>query len=270
MGIGAVKLRAHSLDWREDMDLIRACRKHVGDALELMADANQGWRVSLIDPAPLWDFNTAREFVKAAEDVPLTWLEEPLDMHAYDDQAKLRSVSAIPLAGGELNTGRHEFAVMFEKGCYDIYQPDATLAEGIGTSLWVMGECAKKSLKFSPHMWTNGIGMLANLHLFAACPEGARAPFLEYPFEPPGWEGARRDALLPEPIAVTPRGTIAVPQSPGLGVTLDEAAPRRWGKRFYRLTPMRLAWQTIRAKGIKTALELKKKKEALGERGAPE
>lgn len=262
MGIPAVKLRAHELDWHADLDVIRACRDHVGDSLELMVDANQGWRVSLIDPAPLWDLETAREFVTAAKDLSLRWLEEPLDMHAYDDLAVLRAESSIPLAGGELNAGEHEYKVMMEKGSYDVYQPDAIMSEGIGTSLWVIKQCAARGLQFSPHMWTNGIGMVTNLHLYAACPEDVRAPYLEYPYEPPGLEPARRDALLPEPITVTERGTIQVPQSPGLGVTLDTAALKRWGKRFYRLTPTKLALQTIRSKGLKTALELKRKKKS--------
>jgi L-alanine-DL-glutamate epimerase-like enolase superfamily enzyme len=262
MGVPAVKLRAHQLDWHADLDLIRACRKHVGDTYRLMVDANQGWRVSLIDPAPLWDLKVARDFVTAAKDLSITWLEEPLDMHGYDDLAALRSESPIPIAGGELNGGKHEFAVMLEKGCFDVYQPDALLAEGIGTSLWVMKECATRGLRFSPHMWTHGIGMLTNLHLFAACPESVRTPFIEYPYEPPGLEPTTRDALLPAPITVTERGTINVPQSPGLGVTIDEKALSRLGKRFYRLTPAKLAWQTIRKKGLKTALELKKKKQS--------
>ena len=55
---------------------------------------------------------------------------------------------------------------------------------------------------------------------------------------------------------------VDVPQDPGLGIHLDERALRRYGRRFYVATPLRLAVKTIREKGLKTALELKKKEAA--------
>jgi hypothetical protein len=57
-------------------------------------------------------------------------------------------------------------------------------------------------------------------------------------------------------------GTIAVPQAPGLGLEIDRKAVRRFGTRFYTMTPTKLAIHTIRTKGLRTALEIKKRKEA--------
>ena len=37
---------------------------------------------------------------------------------------------------------------------------------------------------FTPHTWTNGIGLLANLHVAAGVGGG---PYLEFPYDPPGW-----------------------------------------------------------------------------------
>jgi D-galactarolactone cycloisomerase len=81
-----------------------------------------------------------------------------------------------------------------------------------------------KGRMFSPHAWTNGIGLLANLHLATGVGGG---PYLEYPFDPPGWTPARRDFMLAEPVAVSPEGYLTVGGRPGLGIALDEEALRR-------------------------------------------
>ena len=52
-------------------------------------------------------------------------------------------------------------------------------------------------LAFTPHTWTNGIGLLANLHLLAGVGGG---PYLEFPYDPPGWTPERRDFMLAEPL----------------------------------------------------------------------
>jgi len=257
-GFGAVKLRVHALDFEEDIGLVREAARFLDGRLEIMVDANQGWPVSLIRKTPVWDLERAVRFARACEEFSVRWLEEPLDMHAYDDLAALRAKTRTPIAGGELNSGWQEFKVMLEKGSLDVYQPDATLAGGISDALSVMAACRDKGLDFAPHTWTNGIGFLVNLHLFAAW---GKEGFLEYPFDPPSWVPASRDAILKTPIEVSSRGTVPVPTVPGIGIELNERALRRHGHRFYRMTPFRLAVQTVRQKGLRTALELKRLRE---------
>ncbi|CAN5788375.1 hypothetical protein BH18ACT13_BH18ACT13_05010 [soil metagenome] len=71
---------------------------------------------------------------------------------------------------------------------------------------------------WSPHTWSNGYGLLANLHAalaFSTC------PYLEVPFDPPAWSAERRDWLLPATMEIASDGTIAPPVGPGLGVVPD-------------------------------------------------
>jgi L-alanine-DL-glutamate epimerase-like enolase superfamily enzyme len=232
-------------------------RRAVGDSLAIGVDANQGWRVALIDDAPLWTLQRAADFARACAEHGIAWLEEPLDMYAWDELAELRRRSAVPIAGGELNGGWHEFSVMLEKGSLDIYQPDATFGGGIGDALRVMQVCRERGLKFAPHTWTNGIGLIVNLHVYAA---GARDHPLEYPYEPPGWVPEARDGLLAEPIRADADGTIAVPEAPGLGIVLDEDKLRRYGEKFFDITTRGIAVKTIREKGLFTALRLARRK----------
>jgi L-alanine-DL-glutamate epimerase-like enolase superfamily enzyme len=181
-------------------------------------------------------------------------------MHAYDELATLRSrMTSLKIAGCELNIGWQEAKILLERGSLDIYQPDAVFCGGLATSKMIWEACLERGLEFTPHTWTNGVGFIVNLHAFAAYPERR---LLEYPFEPPGWIPAVRDAILVEPITVARDGTIAVPQAPGLGLEIDRKAVRRFGTRFYTMTPTKLAIHTIRTKGLRTALEIKKRKEA--------
>jgi L-alanine-DL-glutamate epimerase-like enolase superfamily enzyme len=256
-GFRSVKLRVHSFDPAEDIEQIAAVRRAVGDDMEIGVDANQGWRVALIDDAPLWDLDRATEFAAACADHGIAWLEEPLDMYAWDELAELRRRSQVKIAGAELNGGWHEFRTMLEKGCLDIYQPDATFGGGISDARAVMDACRMSGLVFAPHTWTNGIGLVVNLHLYAA---GERNHPLEYPFEPPGWTPEARDGLLAEPILADRNGTIALPDGPGLGIEIDENALKRYGEKFFEITSRGIAVKTIRDKGFFTALRLARKK----------
>jgi L-alanine-DL-glutamate epimerase-like enolase superfamily enzyme len=266
MGFTATKLRVHDFDIRNDIATVEAARRHLGDAFVIGVDANQGWRVTLIDDAPQWDLARATEFGRACEDLGVRWLEEPLDMHAYDELAELRRrMTKLLVAGCELNSGWQEAKILLEKGSLDIYQPDATFCGGLATSRMIYRACQEQGLEFTPHTWTNGVGFIVNLHAFAAYPERR---LLEYPFEPPGWVPEGRDGILEEPIGVTRDGTVAVPQDAGLGLRIDPKKLHRFGTRFYRMNPVRLAIHTIRKKGLRTALDLKKKKAARARTGS--
>ncbi len=53
-------------------------------------------------------------------------------------------------------------------------------------------------------------------------------PFLEVPYDPPGWTPQRRDFFLAEPLEIDAHGDLLVPQSPGLGVGIDHVALTRY------------------------------------------
>lgn len=265
MGFKAVKLRVHSFDLKEDVIILESVRKAVGDDMEIMVDANQGWRVTVIDDAPLWDLDRAVQFARHCERLGIRWIEEPLDMHAYDDLATLCKESEVAIAGGELNAGWHEFKVMLEKGSYDIYQPDATFAGGIATSKQVMDAAIAKGLDFSPHTWTNGIGFMINFQIVGAHPN---PNYLEYPYEPPGWIPEVRDALFKEPIRPDADGFLTLPEKPGLGFDIDPWKLSRFGRKIFTATRLRLALHVARRKGIRTTLELGRRKLGKEKKGA--
>jgi L-alanine-DL-glutamate epimerase-like enolase superfamily enzyme len=225
-GFTAFKLRSRSADYRDDARMLETVRAHVGDDVELMVDCNQGWNLSPLGVT--WSFEHAREFCLAAEASGLRWVEEPRSRFDFDGLARLRSEAGVPIAGGELNQGLHEFQILLDHGCLDKLQPDVCLAGGTAMARKVAALCETRSVGFSPHTWTNGIGLLHNLHLACGVPN---CDILEYPYEAPGWVPEARDAMLVDP----PRpvdGVLAVPQAPGIGCALDADAMERFGTKL--------------------------------------
>ncbi|MBN2569300.1 MAG: hypothetical protein JXB42_07700, partial [Deltaproteobacteria bacterium] len=63
------------------------------------------------------------------------------------------------------------------------------------------------------------------------------------------------------PIIPDRQGKLKPFTRPGLGFEIDKSLLKKYGKRFYRLTETGLKFKVIREKGIKKALDLKKRKE---------
>ncbi len=253
-GFDSVKLRVHGHTLEEDVAQIRETRRAVGDRPVLAVDANQGWRVAVVADAPRWDGDRALAFCREAEALGFAWVEEPLAMDDYAGLAALRAEAGIDLAGGELNVaGLPEFGVMLEKGCYDVYQPDATFTGGIAETWQIVKRVVAAGARYTPHTWTNGIGLAVNLQLHAASPFRDETR-LEYPYDPPAWVPEARDAILEAPWRHE-RGTLALPTAPGLGFTVSRRALRRFGQHFFRATPTRVAVSAVLDKGIRAAKE---------------
>jgi L-alanine-DL-glutamate epimerase-like enolase superfamily enzyme len=148
-------------------------------------------------------------------------VEEPLAGEDRSGMRLLRETTGVRIGGGEMARTFDELRLALESDALDVYQPDVVLALGI-SSVRTLAELALRHNRwFTPHTWTNGIGVLANLHVCAGVGGG---PFLEFPYDPPGWTPERRDFMLAEPIAIDSEGLLHVPEAPGLGIQLDEEA----------------------------------------------
>jgi L-alanine-DL-glutamate epimerase-like enolase superfamily enzyme len=190
-----------------------------------MVDANMGWRVAGMAPAPKWDIATALRVAEALAELGMRWLEEPLDKHDYEGYRRLREKSPVPLASGEMNQDLHEFREYLVRDALDVLQPDVALSGGIllGKKIAALAEAFGKQI--APHTWTSGLGLAANLQLMGACPN---CEWAEFPYEPPGWDLHARDYFLNEPIAPDSEGYLPIPSKPGLGVEIDEEAVARY------------------------------------------
>jgi L-alanine-DL-glutamate epimerase-like enolase superfamily enzyme len=223
-GLRAAKIRLDGGGWRATVEVVAAVRDAVGPDFELMVDANQGWRMAG-DLDPRWDVATAIQFARALEPLGVYWLEEPLRAEDADGYAALRRRTDLRLAVGEMVRGAHEARELVLRGGVDVIQADVILAGGIGGCRRIAALADLAGRAWSPHTWSNGYGLLANLHLALAV---STCPFVEVPLDPPGWSAARRDWLLPAPLEVAADGTIAPPDGPGFGVVPDLDALERF------------------------------------------
>lgn len=257
-GFKVAKLRVKNAELEDDIRYIEQIRRGVGEEFVLGVDANQGWLVSIVDRLPAWDLERAKAFAAACFDNKIEWLEEPLDSRDYDANAALKKESKVKISGAELNYGWDEIKIMFEKDCFDVYQPDATFAGGIAQVKKVMDMCRIKQRLFSPHTWTNGIGFYINWNMVLA-DEKNTLP-LEYPLEEPSWVPEFREGII-EPIVPDENARLHPFTKPGLGFEIDKGLLRKYGKRFFKLSETRLKIKVIREKGLKAALDIKKRKE---------
>jgi D-galactarolactone cycloisomerase len=259
-GFDTIKIRVHE-DEPSDIAQVRQTAKAVGDRLRIGVDANQAWRVTAVADAPLWDLERAWRFAEVCAEAGVAWIEEPLAMDAWNDLAALTAGTTVPIAGGELHTGAYpELAMMAERRCYDIFQPDAIFTGGIAQTFKLIRRLRELGLRYTPHTWTNGVGFAVNLQLFAASGFAGETA-LEYPLDPPGWVPEARDAMLSEPF-LHDRGDLRVPSAPGLGFTIDPGALRRWGKRFFVMDRKRLIVHALRDRGVRASLEVDRARRA--------
>ena len=221
-GFKAVKIRFHHVDPRQDIKVVESVRKAVGDGLQIMVDANQGWRMPWDTGTP-WDFERAYQVTKELEHLNIYWLEEPLPHYDFRGLARLRQKTEIRIAGGEMNRRWHDFREMNLLHSLDVYQPDVVLCGGITMVRKIAGWVQEQGAWFSPHTWSNGIGLMANLHLACAV---SKCPYLEFPFDPPAWMLERRDYMLnpDDRLMIDDNGYLYVPEKPGLGCEVDEKA----------------------------------------------
>jgi L-alanine-DL-glutamate epimerase-like enolase superfamily enzyme len=224
-GFKAVKVRIARDQLSEGIGVVSAIRDAVGDALEILVDLNQWWRMAG-DIEPGLGVADARNVIERLDEHGVLWVEEPLAGADLSGMATLRSASRARIAGGEMARTFEELALALERDALDVYQPDVVLALGISGARTFGDLVLRRNRWFTPHTWTNGIGLLANLHV--CCGVGG-GPLIEFPYDPPGWTPERRDFMLASPVTIDGDGFVDVPSSPGLGFELDDEAVARYG-----------------------------------------
>jgi L-alanine-DL-glutamate epimerase-like enolase superfamily enzyme len=165
-----------------------------------------------------WTFKDALTVAKELERLGIYWMEEPLHRSDRKGMKELKQATSVRIAGGEMTRELYEFRDIIEERAFDVIQPDVALVGGITGCRRLVYQAREAGVQFTPHSWTNGIGVLANAHLTAGVGD---APWLEYPYDNPEWSEARRDYPMAMPLKHD-EGWLDLGLSPGLGVVLDE------------------------------------------------
>ena len=196
--------------------------------MAIMVDLNQGWRMAG-DTTPVARSRRRPGAIAARlAELDVLWVEEPLT------GTDLRGLAALRAAAPGIADRRRRDDADVRRDAGRAWTPTRSTSTS-PTSSWPPacsgpGRSAELALArnrwFTPHTWTNGLGLLANLHVAAGVGGG---PFIEFPYDPPGWTPERRDAFLAEPIRPDADGMLRVPAR-----ARARRRPRRGGDRAVR------------------------------------
>jgi L-alanine-DL-glutamate epimerase-like enolase superfamily enzyme len=225
-GFLAVKMRIGRDDVQAGLAAVRAARAAAGDDMQIMVDLNQWWRMPG-DIGQALDAQAVRRVAAELAELGVLWLEEPLPAADLAGMRMVREQTGIRVAGGEMAAAAGELMSALDADALDVVQPDVVLAVGMLRARTVAELALLRGRWFTPHTWTNGLGLLANLHVVAGVGGG---PFLEFPYDPPGWTPDRRDFFLAEPVGIDADGCVRVPSRAGLGAQIDPEAVARWAR----------------------------------------
>lgn len=192
----------------QDVALISAVRKAIGDEKELM-----------IDIGLCWDAATAIARARRFAEFNLYWIEEPLPPDDITGYARLADAVDTRIAAGEELSTCWEFADLMDRGHIDVVQVDLSRAGGLTESHRIAHMAYMRNLPCIPHAYSTGVLLAASVHWVASMPGGT---FVEYTVEEsPLATALNGTGLLKNPVRAVD-GWIFVPEGPGLGIELDE------------------------------------------------
>ncbi len=225
-GFTAMKLRLHRPDRADDIAVVSAVRKSVGDKIDIIVDANQNHISMAYD---FWSLETALDMARELEDLGVLFLEEPLAVRDFEGLRKLAAAVKIPISGGEHCANFYKFKEHVDADTYDILQPDVTLGDiGITGTRKIANYAGAQGKSIVPHVC--GLGSFSvNFHaMLQAVVTVENCPLIEYPYDPPLLTDESQQMILKEPVTLNSDGTVSPPDKPGIGVEIDEEVWARY------------------------------------------
>lgn len=191
---------------KEDIERLAAVRDAVGDDVEILIDANNGYYAK-----------QAIRMARAFEPYRVGWFEEPVLADDIEGLAAIAAAIDIPVATGEHEYSKFGFRELIARGGADIVQPDIGRVGGVTEWIKVANLAHAFNLPVAPHAF-----QLVHLHVTCATPNLRIVEYL----------GAAEefDKLVytefPEPIDGM---WSPYPDRPGLGLELNPDVVKKYG-----------------------------------------
>ncbi len=212
-GFKSIKLKGGVFEPAAEVAAMRALREAFGPELPLR-----------LDPNALWKVETAIAAGKELESL-LEYYEDP--SRGQEAMAAVRKAVKLPLATNMCTTSFADIPGSVRHGSEDIILGDHHYWGGLRASLELAAICRTFKRGLSMHSNSHaGISLTAMTHLAAAVPNLSYAVDTHYPWQ---YEDVIKGGRLR-----FEDGSLAVPQTPGLGVELDRAALARLHANFKR------------------------------------
>ena len=160
--------------------------------------------------------------MQAFAEVKAYWLEEPFINGALGPYKKLSETSpVIPLAGGEGCNNVVQARAMIEYGGVKFIQIDAGRIGGISQAKRVVELANKNNITYVNHTFTSHLALSASLQAYAGIEKDLIS---EYPVE----LKSLAQEIGKEKIVPDQNGYIHIPERPGLGITVDTEALKKY------------------------------------------
>ena len=205
------KAKVGGLPLERDIERMALIREIIGDKKELMIDVNRAW-----------DLETAIRGAQLLEPLNPRWLEEPVRWE--DDRRALKLLSnktRIPLSGGESEVTSYGCRAMIEEQAIQILQFDCTMFGGFTEGRKMAGLCELNHVQVAPHH-----DCFIHAHIVAGSPAGCIVEAFTDPERDP------LQAELFEDPPIIKHGMMTLKEQPGLGLTLSEAAMKKFSERI--------------------------------------
>ena len=232
-GFTAIKMNATAeLDWIGTPRLFDDVVKRVAAAQAAGMDVGLDFHGRVHRPM-------AKQLARVLEPLGLLFIEEPLLSENPEGLAQIAALTSTPIALGERLYSRWDFKPFFESGVVDIIQPDLSHAGGLLECRKIAAMAEAYDIAVAPHCPLGPLALASCLQLAACTPNVAIQEMslgIHY--------NVGHDLLhfITDPEVLSPvDGYLPIPQKPGLGVTVNEAAVReadqdrhRWRNPIWR------------------------------------
>ncbi len=193
---------------------VKEARERVGKDGTVMFDAH-----SCLPPPMLI------QFANAIEPYDVLWIEEPAVPGNIEVFKRIKQSVKVPLASGERDRTIWEVIPYLQERCIDIIQHDCAHGGGITQMKKVAVLAETYTVPLAPHSIASFLGIAASFHVTASIPL-----FLIHEYYANDCGGTLKKSW-----EVDKNGDSSLPQGPGLGVEVDEAALAKIG-------PMKFKW----------------------------
>jgi L-alanine-DL-glutamate epimerase-like enolase superfamily enzyme len=165
----------------------------------------------MVDGTESWDLSQALRTGRMLQDAGIVWLEDPVHHHDIAGLAQIASSLDIPVTGGEHLYHLEQFRTLFQARAVDIAILDLARVGGITPWRKIAALAQAYRIPVCGHVVPE-----VHVHLLAAVPNGYLVEYMP-----------RSSALL-QTTASLVEGNLVAPQAPGLGLSLDEEAVKRY------------------------------------------
>ena len=194
--------------------LIGAVRDAVGYDIDIAVDCH--WRYTASD---------AIKVAHALEPFRLLWLEDPVPPENLEALRIVSSRVRVPIATGENLYLFEGFREMLQTHAVGIATPDLQKVGGLGVASEIAHFADHQSIVLAPHNISSPVGTLAAAHFCAAIPNLLVLEF--HASDVPFWNDLVDGIAKP----IIQDGSIRPPETPGLGVTLNEEVARKYARK---------------------------------------